>query len=59
MSYANAHVNGESAPQPRGMAHAARVVAMPRVMPRRILLKLFLSTLAALLAIHFWKHAGR
>lgn len=39
----------------------AQVGSLPcgGAMPAHVFLRLFLSALAAILAIHFWKHGGR
>jgi hypothetical protein len=46
---------------PRGLWRRARdkTIQPPGFMPTRVFLRLFLSALAAILAIHFWKHGGR
>jgi hypothetical protein len=47
---------------PRGFCGRGRDAEIPRmscVMPTHVFLRLFLSALAAILAIHFWKHGGR
>jgi len=48
--------------EPRGLRSRAKcdkIDEPPALMPTRIFLRLFLSALVAVLAIHFWRHGGR
>lgn len=50
--FASVRSNGPS-------SRRAQAFPAPGLMPKRIFLRLFLSALAAMLAVHFWKHGGR
>jgi hypothetical protein len=56
MSYININFKGGSSRLP---GPASKFAVSNGPMPTRILCKLFMSTLAAMLAVHFWRQRGR
>lgn len=59
MTYMNPDINGGASRRFRGKANGAEARRAPGFMPAHIFLRLFLSALAASLAVHFWRHGGR
>ncbi len=58
MTYMNLDLKGPSARRGGASASVRKPQLLRGLMPTRIFVKLLFSTLAAVLAVHFWRQGG-